>query len=80
METYAEKINDPSEQDEEPEFFSSQVTSGLDGAEDIKFRGRQATWPRLIDSIALCYLGTLLMRLPVGVGDFYRWVVKHEPL
>ncbi|TPR11854.1 bacterial signaling protein N terminal repeat family protein [Aspergillus niger] len=78
LETYAEKINDPSEQDEEPEFFSSQVTSGLDGAEDIKFRGRQATWPRLIDSIALCYLGALLMRLPVGVGDFYRMVMRGE--
>ncbi|PYH64700.1 TFIIB-type zinc finger domain-containing protein [Aspergillus vadensis CBS 113365] len=78
LETYAEKINDPSEQDEEPEFFSSQVTSGLDGSDDTRFRGRQATWPRLIDSIALCYLGALLMRLPVGVGDFYGMVMRGD--
>ncbi|GKZ34338.1 hypothetical protein AbraIFM66950_004568 [Aspergillus brasiliensis] len=78
LETYADKINDPSEQDEEPEFFSSQVASGLDGANDIRFSGRQATWPRLIDSIALCYLGALLMRLPVGVGDLHRMVMRGD--
>jgi len=30
--------------------------------------------PKLIESLALCYLGLLLMRYAVTPGDFHRWV------
>ncbi|PYI04964.1 RNA polymerase I-specific transcription initiation factor Rrn7 [Aspergillus sclerotiicarbonarius CBS 121057] len=77
LETFADKINDPADQDEEPEFFSSQAATGLDD-EGYRSKGWQATWPRLIDSIALCYLGALLMRLPVSVGDLHRMVMRGD--
>ncbi|KAH7314046.1 RNA polymerase I-specific transcription initiation factor-like protein rrn7 [Rhexocercosporidium sp. MPI-PUGE-AT-0058] len=34
--------------------------------------------PRLIETLALCYLGTLLLKVPVSVGDFYRWAVQDR--
>ena len=38
--------------------------------------------PVLTETVALCYLGILLMRLPTGLGDIYRydqrpWTQKH---
>lgn len=29
--------------------------------------------PKLMDTLALCYLGCLLLRIPVRIGDFVRW-------
>lgn len=29
--------------------------------------------PVLVETLALCYLGILLMRLPVSIGDIYRY-------
>jgi RNA polymerase I-specific transcription initiation factor RRN7 len=36
---------------------------------------RPDTWkvPRLVETLALCYLACLLMRIPVRVGDMFRW-------
>lgn len=34
--------------------------------------------PTLIDTLALCYLGTLLMRLPIRVGDFFAWGKNNQ--
>ena len=34
--------------------------------------------PKLIETLALCYLGTLLMRLPTSLGEIYNWAVKEE--
>jgi RNA polymerase I-specific transcription initiation factor RRN7 len=38
--------------------------------------------PVLVETIALCYLGILLLRLPIGLGDIYRynqghWIRRH---
>ena len=38
--------------------------------------------PVLVETVALCYLGILLMRLPIGLGDIYRydqryWTQRH---
>jgi RNA polymerase I-specific transcription initiation factor RRN7 len=38
--------------------------------------------PVLVETVALCYLGILLMRLPIGLGDIYRydqgyWTRRH---
>ncbi|KAI7925886.1 hypothetical protein M0657_003996 [Pyricularia oryzae] len=35
--------------------------------------GVKRSLPRLIDTLGLCYLGCLLMRLPVRVGDLFGW-------
>ncbi|BAE58051.1 unnamed protein product [Aspergillus oryzae RIB40] len=56
----------------EIEFFSSQPTADQEEPDIVKFGGKHLQWPRLVDSVGLCYLGALLMRLPVGIGDFHR--------
>lgn len=73
LESLSERLRDPAEDDREPELFSSQPATTLDEPEGaFKLSGRAAQWPRLIDTIGLCYLGCLLMRLPVTIGDFHR--------
>lgn len=71
LETYLNKIQDSSDGGE-IEFFSSQPTADQEEPDIVKFGGKHLQWPRLVDSVALCYLGALLMRLPVGIGDFHR--------
>lgn len=34
--------------------------------------------PTLIDCLALCYLGTLTLRLPVTPGDIYTWTTEED--
>ncbi|KAI0478998.1 hypothetical protein GGR56DRAFT_355464 [Xylariaceae sp. FL0804] len=41
-------------------------------------RRRRWKLPRLVDTLALCYLGCLVRRLPVTVGDFHRWAQKGD--
>lgn len=36
--------------------------------------------PQLVDALSLCYIGTLLLRLPTTVNDFYRWAASGELL
>lgn len=52
-------------------------SSGRAGRRNIK-KARLEGLPRLIDSLGLCYLGTLLMRLPITLGDFYRWAEQED--
>ena len=33
--------------------------------------------PVLVETVALCYLGILLMRLPISLGDIYRYDQGH---
>jgi RNA polymerase I-specific transcription initiation factor RRN7 len=39
--------------------------------------GREKT-PKLIETLALCYLGTLLMRLPTSIGEIVKWASRDE--
>ncbi|KAI0014246.1 hypothetical protein F4779DRAFT_1336 [Xylariaceae sp. FL0662B] len=34
--------------------------------------------PRLVDTLALCYLGCLVRRLPVATADFHGWAQRGE--
>lgn len=36
--------------------------------------------PKLLETLSLCYLGMLLMRLPIGVGEVLGWVTRNEIL
>lgn len=63
------------DEDDERELFSSQPET--DSSDDSGFKssgGRYLEWPRLLDSVGLCYLAAILMRLPVCVSDFHRFV------
>lgn len=39
---------------------------------------RKKRLPKLVEMLALCYLGTLLMRLPTSFGEFFKWASKEE--
>jgi RNA polymerase I-specific transcription initiation factor RRN7 len=34
--------------------------------------------PRLTETLGLCYLGTLLLRLPTSLGEFFKWAAGEE--
>ena len=70
LELYSDKIKEIPEGDDELELFSSQPGTDVESEpEDFKPKSH---WPRLIDTVALCYLGALLMRIPVSVCDLHR--------
>ncbi|EPS27904.1 hypothetical protein PDE_02848 [Penicillium oxalicum 114-2] len=67
------------EEDEDRELFSSQPET--DSSDDLGFKsnsGRYLAWPRLLDSLGLCYLAAILMRLPVSVSDLHRLVIRQD--
>jgi len=75
LEGFSSKIstNMSETETEEPEVFSSQAADTEDESDKaFKPSGKRVQWPRLVDSIALCYIGALLMRLPIGIADFHR--------
>ncbi|KAL8774009.1 MAG: hypothetical protein Q9194_004160 [Teloschistes cf. exilis] len=70
--------------DEGP-MFSSQVTSEVDTdgqqSEGRRERpSRSKVIPSLIESLGLCYIGMMLLKLPISIGDLHRWAYKeHVP-
>ncbi|RAH83599.1 RNA polymerase I-specific transcription initiation factor Rrn7 [Aspergillus japonicus CBS 114.51] len=78
LDTFADQINELSELNDEPRFFSSQPASSFDEPPEAKLGTTQTKWPRLIDSVALCYIAALLMRLPVSIEDFHRMAIRGE--
>jgi RNA polymerase I-specific transcription initiation factor RRN7 len=34
--------------------------------------------PKLIETLGLCYLGMVLLRLPVSLGEIYKWAAEEE--
>lgn len=79
---------EPTEETEDDtlSFFSSQAAS-TDGESEGETRStvrtRAQSWdtggasrwpmPRVIDTLALCYLGCLLLRVPVSIASIHRW-------
>jgi RNA polymerase I-specific transcription initiation factor RRN7 len=69
-------------------WFSSQSEGGESSDVDLSDATTAATWapdarrrwklPKLIDTLALCYLGSLVRRLPVTTGDFHSWAQRGE--
>lgn len=70
--------NEDEDGDTDPEVFSSQAAQSDDSEMAFKPNSRYLEWPRLLDSVALCYLAALLMRLPVSVNDFYEYVYSFH--
>ncbi|KAM6515913.1 hypothetical protein FALCPG4_014117 [Fusarium falciforme] len=72
------------------EMFSSQPTSNEKSDASTKSASRAQSWdpergpdwpmPRMLDTLALCYLGCLLLRIPTGIGELCLWVNNgHMP-
>ncbi|KAJ5824082.1 hypothetical protein N7447_006422 [Penicillium robsamsonii] len=82
LQDFEMKITEATEDDDddtEAELFSSQP-AGNDESDGIGFKpnSRYLEWPRLIDSVALCYLAAFLMRLPVCVADFHDMIMQQK--
>lgn len=69
--------------DSQSQMFSSQSedTSGETTATDFTSRAvRSVSTPTIIQSLALCYMGIWLLRLPITLGDLINWVKQGELL
>lgn len=44
----------------------------------LKRLARDRGLPKLIETLAICYMGILLLRLPVTIGDIQSWVESYE--
>ncbi|KAI9880099.1 MAG: Pol I core factor CF [Pleopsidium flavum] len=78
------RTEEPSDTETASHVFSSQSEDETETAAEEarrkrkKLRGKDA--PTLVDTLGMCYLATLLLRLPVSVGDLHRWAVREEIL
>ncbi|KAK0312035.1 hypothetical protein LTR01_002949 [Friedmanniomyces endolithicus] len=71
------------ETDTQSHFFSSQsegeASASDESARSRKHRGKKIDGtPNLLDTLALCYIGALLLREPVLVADLHRWASDGE--
>lgn len=67
----------------ELEMFSSQATATEEGGTVLRSKARAQSWdperglawpmPRMPHTLALCYLGCLLLRIPTRIGELVRW-------
>ncbi|KAL1628692.1 hypothetical protein SLS56_005684 [Neofusicoccum ribis] len=77
-----------SEGDTDYDSSQSRLNSQLESDTDTetqrprRARSRSRTRPnnglKLVDTLALCYLSMLLLRLPVNLGDIHDWVANGE--
>lgn len=60
--------------------FSSQPTSEDDSETEEGNRGKWTgkTMPTLMESLALCYLAAMILRLPLSIGDLHQCAVRED--
>lgn len=61
--------------------YSSQSEAETTGGSSKKRKPRirkNDTIPQLVDTLSICYIGAILLRLPVTVNDIYRWAASGE--
>ena len=73
------KIDEDSDADavfsSQPESATENESKNDDGAREWKVRGKDM--PTLIETLGLCYLGMVLLRLPVGLGELHRYCLSE---
>ncbi|QSS57503.1 RNA polymerase I specific transcription initiation factor Rrn7 [Histoplasma capsulatum var. duboisii H88] len=67
-----------SDVDADPDDDDDAAATEDEEAENAYHRRRLMESPKLIDSLALCYLGLMLLRVPIGVGALESWILKDE--
>ncbi|EFQ27589.1 forms a complex with the other RRN protein RRN6 and RRN11 [Colletotrichum graminicola M1.001] len=75
-------VHDDSASEREPSLFSSQLDLMLDEPTHARTKRAQSwapedgsEWPapRVMDTLGLCILGCVLLRIPTRIGDIARW-------
>lgn len=62
-------------ENEDGERFYSSTSEGVQSHDEVEEETTSDTnLPGLRETLSLCYIGTLLLRLPLSLGDFYRYV------
>lgn len=69
----------PEETDtESQQLFSSQAeVSETDDGSARERKKKEKNLPTLIDTLGLCYLGIIVLRIPVSLGDIHRYTSEH---
>ncbi|KAK6002075.1 hypothetical protein QM012_001713 [Aureobasidium pullulans] len=70
-----------SEAEHSSQFYSSQSEAERtdDTAQTRRARkSKNDAIPKLVDALSMCYIGCLLLRLPVTVGDLYSWAARGD--
>jgi RNA polymerase I-specific transcription initiation factor RRN7 len=67
------RLDSPPRIDTQSQAVSSTEESGIDEAGKRQKKVAQGiASPKLIETIALCYMGILLLRLPISLAEVYR--------
>ncbi|KAL1599860.1 hypothetical protein SLS60_007665 [Paraconiothyrium brasiliense] len=77
----ANKISDESQVSGSSQVFSTEQSETEADDDPLIIRSRKKKLqenPTLIDCLALCYLGTLTLRLPITPGDVYTWTTEEN--
>ncbi|KAJ6005449.1 hypothetical protein N7451_003393 [Penicillium sp. IBT 35674x] len=69
---------DDEDVDSEPELFSSQPSQNDEDEPSVTIRPTYHTWPRISETVALCYLAAIIMQLPICLSDFYRLILRQD--
>ena len=72
-----ERIEDPSVSEENTPVFSSQPEDFSEREDEPMSRRKATDSPRLLEALGLCYLGALLLRIPITVGDMLSYEVPY---
>ena len=74
------KDNVDATSDNEKLFSSQPQFSESEPEDDTRMHKKKLdqAMPSLIDSLGLCYLAMILLRLPVGIGDLHRWAMRED--
>ena len=66
------------------EVFSSQPQSDTEVVEG-ECPPREKNWglrskqmPKILETLSICYVGAAVLRLPIGLGDFHRWLQSRS--
>jgi RNA polymerase I-specific transcription initiation factor RRN7 len=63
---------------ESQQLFSSQADiSETDDESAREPKKKENSLPTLIDTLGLCYLGIVVLRIPVSLGDLYKYVLER---
>ncbi|OCK83517.1 RNA polymerase I-specific transcription initiation factor Rrn7 [Lepidopterella palustris CBS 459.81] len=76
-----DRVDDASGDESQSQVFSTSESEmdTEDEAPTLSRRGRKTSdTPKLIDTLALCYLGSLTLRLPLTLGDLHAWATRGD--
>jgi len=71
------RLDEPASDDAEIPFTSSSAETGTESDHQNEKAGSESTSrasesPKLLETVAICYLGMLILKCPVSLGEWHR--------